>query len=87
MRHVKFIARTVLVQNNDPEAAFRMVNRILGAEGLLDQYRRTRYFEQPTYMRRRINYERCKGVYNEDMDRKIKFVMRTNREDPYPGCH
>jgi small subunit ribosomal protein S21 len=37
--------------------------------------------------RQRINYERVKAVYNEDMERKINFVMRKNRLDPYPACH
>lgn len=47
MRHAYFIARTVLVQNNDVEAAARVLNRILGREGILDQFRRTRYYEKP----------------------------------------
>lgn len=47
MRHASFIARTVLVHNNDVEAACRVLNRILGREDILDQYRRTRYFEKP----------------------------------------
>lgn len=47
MKHVSFIARTVLVQNNDVEAACRILNRILGREGILDQYRRTRFYEKP----------------------------------------
>lgn len=47
MRHAKFIARTVLVQNNNVEEACRILNRILGKEEILDQYRRTRYYEKP----------------------------------------
>lgn len=47
MRHASFIARTVFVQNNDVEAACRILNRILGREGILEQYRRTRYYEKP----------------------------------------
>ncbi|KAK5641713.1 hypothetical protein RI129_010260 [Pyrocoelia pectoralis] len=86
MRHVAFIARTVFVQNNDVESACKVLNRILGKEGILEQYRRTRYYEKPFQFRRRINFERCKAIYNEDMERKIKFVLRKNRLDPYPGC-
>lgn len=85
MRHVKFIARTVLVQNNNVEKACRTLNAALGREGILEQYRRERFFEKPFLTRRRINYERCKGYYNEDMQRKLNFIMRTNRVDPYPG--
>ncbi|KAL3277114.1 hypothetical protein HHI36_012471 [Cryptolaemus montrouzieri] len=86
MRHVSFIARTVFVQNNDVEAACRVLNRILGREGILEQYRRTRYYEKPFQVRRRVNYERCKALYDEDMNRKIEFVLRKNRVDPFPGC-
>ncbi|XP_045469883.1 28S ribosomal protein S21, mitochondrial [Harmonia axyridis] len=86
MRHPSFLARTVLVQNNDVEAACRVLNRILGREGILEQFRRTRYYEKPFQVRRRVNYERCKALYDEDMNRKIEFVLRKNRADPFPGC-
>lgn len=58
----------------------------MGKEGFFDQYRRTRRFEKPFQFRRRINYEICKGLYDEDMDRKIEFILRKNRHDPFPGC-
>ena len=47
MKHAQFLARTVFVQNNNIEEACRVLNRILGKEGILDQYRRTRYYEKP----------------------------------------
>lgn len=84
--HVKFIARTVLVRNDNVDEAMRLLNRIMGREGLLEQYRRTRYYEKPWQTRRRVNYERCVAIYSEDMRRKIDFVMRKNRVEPYPGC-
>lgn len=37
--------------------------------------------------RRRVNHEKCKAIYNEDMERKIQFVLRKNRHEPFPGCH
>nr|CAD7412421.1 unnamed protein product [Timema poppensis] len=49
--------------------------RILGKEDILDQFRRTRYYEKPFQTRRRINFEKCKAIYNEDMDRKIQYVL------------
>ncbi|CAG0889027.1 unnamed protein product [Darwinula stevensoni] len=85
-RHTRFLARTVLVRNGEVDEACRVLNRILGSEGLFDQYRRTRRYEKPSQFRRRINYERAKAIYDEDMTRKIQFLMRKNREDPYPGC-
>ncbi|EDV49237.1 28S ribosomal protein S21, mitochondrial [Drosophila erecta] len=86
MRHVQFLARTVLVQNNNVEEACRLLNRVLGKEELLDQFRRTRFYEKPYQVRRRINFEKCKAIYNEDMNRKIQFVLRKNRTEPFPGC-
>ncbi|CAO1304411.1 unnamed protein product [Diamesa serratosioi] len=86
MRHVKFLARTVLVANNNIEEACRVLNRILGKEDIFDQFRRTRFYEKPYQVRRRVNFEKCKAIYNEDMDRKIQFVLRKNRVDPFPGC-
>lgn len=86
LKHVKFISRTVLVQDNNVDKAARKLNQILGREQILEQYRRERFFEKPFLTRQRINYERCKGYYNEDMQRKLNFIMRTNRVDPYPGC-
>ncbi|XP_051163014.1 28S ribosomal protein S21, mitochondrial [Leptopilina boulardi] len=85
-RHSAFLARTVLIQNKDVDSACRVLNRVLGREGIFDQYRRTRYYEKPFLVRRRINYQTCKAIYDEDMSRKIKFVMRTNRITPHPGC-
>ncbi|ODM93420.1 28S ribosomal protein S21, mitochondrial [Orchesella cincta] len=85
-RHVKFISRTVLVRNDNVDEAMRLLNRLMGREGLLDQYRRTRYYEKPYQVRRRVNYEKCQAIYNEDMQRKIQFIMRKNRVDPFPGC-
>ncbi|KAH8382542.1 hypothetical protein KR009_004058 [Drosophila setifemur] len=86
MRHAQFLARTVLVQNNNVEEACRLLNRVLGKEELLDQFRRTRFYEKPFQVRRRINFEKCKAIYNEDMNRKIQFVLRKNRVEPFPGC-
>ncbi|XP_030768045.1 28S ribosomal protein S21, mitochondrial [Sitophilus oryzae] len=85
MRHASFIARTVFVQNNDVEAACRILNRILGREEIFDQFRRTRFYEKPYQYRRRVNFEKCKALYNEDMQRKIEFILRKNRVDPFPG--
>ncbi|XP_017879590.1 28S ribosomal protein S21, mitochondrial [Ceratina calcarata] len=84
-KHAQFLARTVMVQDKNLEKASRLLNSILGKEGIFDQYRYTRYFEKPTQTRRRVNYERCRAIYSEDMNRKIKFILRTNRVEPFPG--
>ncbi|XP_029171326.1 28S ribosomal protein S21, mitochondrial [Nylanderia fulva] len=85
-RHAQFLSRTILVQNNDVDKACRVLNRILSKEDIFGQFRRTRYYEKPTYVRRRVNFEKCKALYNEDMDRKIAFLLRKNRVDPFPGA-
>lgn len=86
-KHALFLARTVLVKNNNVEQACGTMNRIMGREDLLDQWRRSRYFERPSQTRRRINYEKCKAIYNEDMERRIQLIMRKHRVDPFPGCN
>lgn len=85
MRIDRFVARTVLVQKGQVEEAFRVLNRILASEGVFADYRRTLYFEKPFLARRRINYGKCKAIYNEDMQRRIKFTLRTNRAYAFPG--
>lgn len=80
----KFIGRTVIVSNGDVDGAMRVLNRIMGSEGLFDSFRRTRTYEKPWQTRRRVNWQLCKAIYDEDMDRKIKFVMRTNRVERRP---
>ncbi|KFD54323.1 LOW QUALITY PROTEIN: hypothetical protein M514_04865 [Trichuris suis] len=83
--HPRFLNRTVLVKNNDVETAMKLLNRNMAAEGLLDIYRRTRYYEKPYKQRNRLSYEICKAIYNEDMRRKIALVTRKNRPDRWPG--
>lgn len=50
-RHPSFIARTVFVKNNNVDDACKLVNRILGKEGILEQFRLTRYYEKPFQVR------------------------------------
>lgn len=63
-----------------------ILNNVMSRDGFFEQYRRTRYYEKPYEMRRRINYTKCKSIYNEEMSRRLAFLMRGNRPDPYPGC-
>ncbi|XP_040563755.1 small ribosomal subunit protein bS21m [Lepeophtheirus salmonis] len=82
----KWIARTVMVENNDVEKAMKVLNGIVANEGILQRWKLTRRYEKPTIMRNRVNYERSRAIYEEDMNNKIKFIMRKNRTNPYPGC-
>ncbi|UXI14627.1 WW domain-containing adapter protein with coiled-coil [Sarcoptes scabiei] len=81
----KFIGKTVIVKNGDVDGAMRVLNRIMGSEDLFNIYRRTRYYEKPFNTRRRISWQICKAIYDEDMNRKIKFVSRKNRINPNPA--
>ncbi|XP_015342905.1 28S ribosomal protein S21, mitochondrial-like [Marmota marmota marmota] len=51
-KHLKFIARTVMVHEGNVEGAYRTLNR----------------------------------SNNMEMARKINFLMRKNRADPWQGC-
>ncbi|KAG9471114.1 small ribosomal subunit protein bS21m [Eleutherodactylus coqui] len=84
--HLKFIARTVMVQERNVDAAYKTLNRILTAEGIVNDVKCRRYFEAPCDKRRKVKYETCKRIYNSEMARKIAFLSRKSRTDPWPGC-
>ncbi|KAM6899267.1 small ribosomal subunit protein bS21m [Xenentodon cancila] len=84
-RHIRFIARTVMVQDGNIDAAYKTLNRFLTQDGVIDTVKRKRYFEKPCRERQRKNFEHCKRIYNMEMARKISFISRTNREDPWVG--
>uniref|UniRef100_A0A915L7A7 Mitochondrial ribosomal protein S21 n=1 Tax=Romanomermis culicivorax TaxID=13658 RepID=A0A915L7A7_ROMCU len=83
--HERFLWRTVLVKNNDVDGAMRVLNKNLSREGLMSIVRRSKYYEYPCEQRNRMSHEYCKSIYNEDMQRKIAFIMRKNRPEPLPG--
>jgi small subunit ribosomal protein S21 len=84
MKHLKFIARTVLVQNKDVDLAAKVLNRVLSSEKIIENARRWEYYEKPYQRRNRLSFEKCITTYNAEMDRKIKFLMRKTRQNPYP---
>ncbi|NXN06620.1 RT21 protein, partial [Indicator maculatus] len=85
-KHLRFFGRTVMVQNGNVEAAYGALNRILSHDGLVEDVRRGRYYEKPCRRRQRLAYEACRRVYNSEMGRKINFLARTTRQDPWLGC-
>ncbi|NXN95892.1 RT21 protein, partial [Rhinopomastus cyanomelas] len=84
--HARFVARTVMVKNGNVDAAYGVLNRILSEDKLLEEVRRRRYYEKPCRRRQRLAYEACRRVYNAEMSRKLSFLSRTLRSDPWPGC-
>ncbi|TWW65647.1 small ribosomal subunit protein bS21m [Takifugu rubripes] len=85
-RHLRFIARTVMVQQSNVDAAYKTLTRLLTQDGIIETVKRKRYFEKPCRERRRRSYENCKRIYNTEMARKVAFISRTNRQDPWLGC-
>ncbi|XP_051901629.1 28S ribosomal protein S21, mitochondrial isoform X2 [Pristis pectinata] len=60
--------------------------RILTTDGIIEDAKRRRYYEKPCRKRIRENYENCRRIYNSEMARKLAFLMRANRQDPWLGC-
>ncbi|ELW71388.1 28S ribosomal protein S21, mitochondrial [Tupaia chinensis] len=84
--HLKFIARTVMVQEGNVEGTYRTLNRILTMDGLTEDIKRRRYCENPCRRWQRESYETCRRISNMEMAHKINFLMQKNRTDPWQGC-
>lgn len=74
-----------MVENNDVDSAFHMLNRLMESEGLLKIIRRTQYYQKPYMQRKQTSLEAAQAIFQEDMSRKMRFLMRKNRVDAYPG--
>ncbi|KAI6224359.1 SCD domain-containing protein [Aphelenchoides fujianensis] len=84
-KHPRFTNRTVMVANNDVDAAFLTLNRLMEREGMLKIIRNTQYFIKPTKQRQLMSLEASRAIVREDLQHKMKFLMRKNRVDAYPG--
>ncbi|CAO2604367.1 28S ribosomal protein S21, mitochondrial [Lemmus lemmus] len=84
-KHLKFIVRTVMVQEENVEGAYRTLNRILTTDGLIEVIKQGRFYEKPCYHQRE-SYETCLRNYNMEMAQKINFLMRKNLADPWLVC-
>ncbi|VDO91009.1 unnamed protein product [Heligmosomoides polygyrus] len=74
-----------MVKNNDVDSAFSLLNRLMDAEGLLKIIRRTQFYQKPWMQRQQLSIEASNAIFNEDMNRKMQFLMRKNRPDSHPG--
>lgn len=54
-------------------------------EGLLKIIRKTQYYIKPCQQRNQLAIEASTSIFNEDMNRKMKFLVRKNRMNAYPG--
>ena len=52
---------------------------------MLKIIRSTQYYQKPFMQRKQISMEASRAIFNEDMNRKMKFLMRKNRIEAYPG--
>lgn len=84
MRHLRFLARTVLVENNQLDRAMDSLTKILRSEKVIEAAKRFERYERPYERRNRLSFEKCMEIYSAEIDRKIRFVVRKNRENPYP---
>ncbi|VDQ07893.1 unnamed protein product [Trichobilharzia regenti] len=83
-KNFRFLKKTVVVKNDDYNAAYKALSKILTTDKVKNTIKAQEYYERPTVWRRRIMYERCKRIYDSEMARKISLVVRTNRIDPWP---
>ncbi|XP_037657176.1 28S ribosomal protein S21, mitochondrial-like [Choloepus didactylus] len=70
-KHLKFIARAVMVQEGNVECAYRTLNRNLTMDGLIEDIKRRWYNEKPRRWRQRENCEACRRIYNMKTASKI----------------
>lgn len=87
-KHFRFIARTVFVDNrpgidNAIESGIQRLENQLNREQILQTMKRNRYYEKPWMRRRRIAYTECTKIYNDEMKRKLNFLLKSNRDDPW----
>lgn len=84
MKHLKFIARTVLVEDNQVDKALKALNKVLSSEKVIETARRWQSYEKPFERRNRLSFQKCMEIYSNEIDRKVRFIVRKNRENPYP---
>jgi len=87
-KYFRFISRTVQVDispgvENALDSALQTLESRLNREGVIQSMKRNRYYEKPWMKRRRVAYQNCKQIYNSEMNRKIDFLMKANRKDPW----
>uniref|UniRef100_A0A183C6V2 28S ribosomal protein S21, mitochondrial n=1 Tax=Globodera pallida TaxID=36090 RepID=A0A183C6V2_GLOPA len=84
-KHNRFLVKTVMVQNNDVDTAFHLLNRLMEREGLMKIIRNTVRYQKPYMQRNQLSMEASNAILEEDRDRKFKFLVRKHRADAYPG--
>ncbi|XP_048773188.1 28S ribosomal protein S21, mitochondrial-like [Ostrea edulis] len=83
-RHFRFISRTVFVKNNNFESALTNLNRITRNDKIAAAIRRNEYYIKPCERRKQVDLERAKRMYGAGMAKKVNFLMRKSRPNPFP---
>ncbi|GAA49026.1 28S ribosomal protein S21, mitochondrial [Clonorchis sinensis] len=83
-KNLPYLRKTVIVKENELTPAFQALTRILRNDKVVNTFQAQTRYEKPTRWRRRVMYERCKRIYDSEMARKIDFISRVNRVDPWP---
>ncbi|XP_045414944.1 28S ribosomal protein S21, mitochondrial-like [Lemur catta] len=75
-KHLKSIARTVMVQEGKVVGAYRTktLNRILTLDGLIEDIKRQWYYEKPCSRQQWESYETHGWIYKVEMACKINFL-------------
>jgi len=78
-----FRARTVMVGEKGPLAAYQSLMKLMNIEGHTREIRLKRRYEKPTVKRHRLKYEQAQRVYTDNMKGKISLLLRGQRSE-YP---
>ncbi|NXM59807.1 RT21 protein, partial [Illadopsis cleaveri] len=80
--HLRFVGRTVMVQNGNVEAAYGVLNRT--GQGLVPEGPQFLPVlgSEPEFLEQKA----CRRVYSAEMARRIAFLARSSRQDPWLGC-
>ena len=79
----RFLMRTVLVDNKGVNTAIERLQAILSEDMITKRAKLQESYERVSQMRNRLSHERCKRIYTREMNRKVEFVLRKNRFNPF----
>ena len=78
-----FRARTVIVGEKGPLAAYQALMKVMNTEGQTREVRLKRRYEKPTVKKHRLQYERAQKIYNDNMKGKVSLLLKGQRAE-YP---
>lgn len=54
-------------------------------EGIMKIIRNTQYYQKPCMQRKQMSIAASQAIIKEDLNHKMRFLLRKNRVDSYPG--